>query len=65
ETLLPAQAEAITGFIRRQYGARPFWYTPSNGQRQKWTCDDYGDKRGEGGLRTVTAVFRQSFNLAT
>lgn len=65
ETLTPAQAEAIITFIRRQYGARPFWYTPSNGVRQKWTCKEYTDKRGEGGLRTVTATFRQSFNLVT
>ena len=65
ENLADDLVRAVSDFIRRHYGARPFWYTPSNGEPQKWTCKKFNDKRGEGGLRTVTATFRQSFNLVT
>lgn len=64
DTLLPEQARAITGFLQARAGAEAFFYTPSDEQAPvRWTCEDYTDKRGEGGLRTVTATFRQSFNL--
>lgn len=66
ETLLPAQAAVITDFIKARRGFGIFYYTPSNETKAlKWTCNDFSDKRGEGGLRTVSATFRQSFNLAT
>jgi phage-related protein len=66
ETLLPAQAAYITSFIAARKGVEPFWYTPSDEATPiKWTCKDMTDKRGDGGLRTVTATFRRSFNLDT
>lgn len=66
ETLLPSEAKLITDFLRARKGAEPFWYTRSNDTvAKKWTCKEISDKAGEGGLRTVTATFRQSFNLET
>lgn len=65
-TLTPTQAVAITEFLRGLKGVGKFWYTPSDETKaRKWTCKDYSDKRGEGGMRSVTATFRQSFNLST
>ncbi|MER2263878.1 phage tail protein [Methylobacterium oxalidis] len=67
ETLTPAQAKTITDFLRaRALAAEPFLYTPSDeSTARKWTCRDWSDKRGEGGFRTVTATFRQSFVLTS
>lgn len=66
DTLLPIQAKAITDFLEATRGAGIFYYTPSNEAVPiKWTCREFSDRRGEAGMRTVSATFRQSFNLAT
>jgi phage-related protein len=66
EMLNPTQAAAITGFFVAQLGCTPFWWTPSDETTPvKWTCEDWKDKRGDGGFRTVQATFVQSFNLLT
>ena len=66
ETLTPAQCNTIMNFLKGTKGTGIFYYTPSNeATALKWTCSEVSDKRGEGGLRSVTATFRQSFNLAT
>jgi len=64
ETLTPAQAKQITDFLERHGGDIPFYYTPSNETVPiKWTCEEWEDTRGQGGLRTVTCTFEQSFSL--
>lgn len=64
--LTPAQAATIVNFIILQRGATAFWYTPSDEATPVlWTCEDYGDTRGQGGLREIKATFRQSFNPTT
>lgn len=65
---VPTEAKALNDFfaITGQGGAQPFWYTPSDETRAlKWTCKEWTDTRGRGGLRKITATFRQSFNLDT
>ena len=65
DTLTPAQAAYITGFIRRHGGDTAFLYTPSDETTPiKWTCKEISDIRGKGGLREVKCVFRRSFNIA-
>ncbi len=64
EDLTPDEAKQITGFLKAQGGYTPFYYTPSDDTTQKkWTCEEYSDKRGTSGFRTVSATFIQSFNL--
>lgn len=65
DLMLPAQATSLTSFFFTQASnASPFYYTPSDETVPvKWTCDNWEDKRGDGGLRTVTATFEQSFSL--
>lgn len=64
ELLTPDQAVEITNFLRARGGVEPFYYTPSDELAPvKWTCDDWSDKRGQGGMRSVTAKFKQSFLL--
>lgn len=64
DTLLPAQAQAIVAFMVAQMGCIPFYYTPSDDPTPvKWTCEDWDDKRGQGGLRTVTCKLVESFAL--
>lgn len=65
EDCLPTQATSITSFLFAQAAlAMPFYYTPSDETTPvKWTCENWEDKRGDGGLRTVTATFDQSFAL--
>jgi len=65
EVLLPAQALAITSFMFTQAAAAlPFYYTPSDETTAvKWTCDNWEDKRGDNGIRTVVATLEQSFAL--
>jgi phage-related protein len=63
EDMTPTQAKSLTDFFNDQGGVSPFYWTPSDETvALKWTCDNYTDKRGQGGLRTVTATFDQSFN---
>lgn len=65
DVLLPGQAALITRFLSDRRGVGVFYYTPSNeGAPLKWTCKEFTDKRGEAGMRTVTATFRRSFNPA-
>lgn len=64
ETLTPAQAATIIDFLNARGGDEPFWYTPSDELVPiLWTCEEFEDKRKQGGLRTVSAVFVESFNL--
>lgn len=64
EAMTPTQAASIINFIVGQHGTDPFYYTPSDETIPVlWTCKDYSDERGQGGLRTVSLTLRQSFNL--
>ena len=64
-TLLPAQAEAIVGFMEAHAPDVPFFYTPTDETDPvQWTCADWSDKRGKGGLREVTVDLEQSFDFA-
>lgn len=64
EILLPDQAKQITDFFELQGGDIPFYYTPSDETTPiKWTCEEWDDKRTDGGLRNVTCTFEQSFSL--
>lgn len=63
--LLPAQAAMIVGFMRDHGQDIPFFYTPTDETVPvQWTCDDWSDKRGRGGLREVTVALKQSFDFA-
>ena len=62
--LTVAEANAIINFFTIRQGCQPFYYTPSNEATPvKWTCKDHSLVRGQGGLRKVSATFRQSFAL--
>jgi phage-related protein len=62
EVLQPDQANVIVSFLEARGGTTPFWWAPSDETPLKWTCKDWSDKRQQGGLRMVTAVFRQCFD---
>lgn len=65
DALTPTQITAMTGFFFTQASqGNPFYYTPSDETVPvKWTCEVWDDKRGQGGLRALTATFEQSFIL--
>jgi phage-related protein len=62
--LVPAHAKIITDFLEARGGDESFLYTPSDEAVPiQWTCKEWDDKRTQGGLRVITATFRQNFNL--
>jgi phage-related protein len=62
--LTPEQAGEIIMFFRARGGCEPFFWTPSDETTAlKWICDDWKEKRGEGGFRSISATFKQSFLL--
>ncbi len=66
DLLTPTQANAIWSFLIAQGGDTPFYYTPSDESTPlKWTCIEPSMKRIEGGMRSISATFEQSFNLLT
>lgn len=58
----PAQSGPMIAFLTGHIG-QTFLYAVSDEPVGKWTCEDYTDKREDGGLRTLSVVLRQSFNL--
>lgn len=64
ELLTPAQSNEIIAFFRARGGCEPFYWTPSDEATPvKWICDDWVEKRNEGGMRSISAKFKQSFLL--
>ncbi len=63
EVLTPAQASAIVGFLEQHGGDLPFIYhSATEPLPLKWTCSEWEEGIARGGVRTITATFRQSFN---
>jgi len=66
DNLTLSQAVAIDNFFIAQGGYIPFYYTPSDDTApMKWTCEDWSVKRGQGGIRTITATLTQNFSTLT
>lgn len=64
DMLTPDQSAVIIAFFEARGGCEPFYYTPSDdASPKKWTCDDWREKRGDGGFRSISATFKQSFLL--
>ncbi len=62
DLLTPTQSNEIIDFFRARGGCEPFFWTPSDELTPlKWICAEWSDKRGEGGMRSVSAKFMQSF----
>lgn len=62
DLLTPAQAADIIDFLRARGGCEPFFYTPSDELTAlKWICEEWNDKRIDGGMRAVSAKLKQSF----
>lgn len=61
--LTPSQSNPMVAFLQAHIG-QTFLYSPTDEAPEKWTCEDYTDKRENGGLRTLSITFRQSFNLS-
>jgi len=66
ESLVPTDASVIMSFLAGQGGYQPFYYRVSDTTSpDRFTCDDWGEKRGQGGIRTVTATFKQYLGTLT
>jgi phage-related protein len=64
DVLLPEQCADIIAFFEARGGFEPFWYTPSDETTpDRWTCEEWDDVRGTGGLRSATATLKESFAL--
>lgn len=64
ELLTPTDAATIINFLKARVGVEPFWWTPTDEiTALKWTCSDFSDRRGDGGFRSISAKFEQSFLL--
>lgn len=64
ELLTPTQSNQIIAFFRARGGCEPFYWTPSDETTAlKWVCEEWSEKRGEGGMRSISAKFKQSFLL--
>jgi phage-related protein len=62
DLLTPTQSNDIIAFFRARGGCEPFFWTPSDETTAlKWICEEWSEKRIEGGMRAVTAKFVQSF----
>jgi phage-related protein len=66
DILLPTDATTIITFFRNQGGYTPFYYTLSDDSTaNRWTCEEWSEERGQGGLRKVTATLTQYFGVLT
>ena len=64
DLLTPTQSTEIVNFLRARGGCEPFYWTPSDEVvALKWICEEWSEKRGEAGFRSITATFKQSFLL--
>lgn len=64
EYLQPQDSDDIMDFLKEHGGYMPFYYTPSDATTPlKWTCKEFSEKRLQGGIRSISATFRQSFDL--
>jgi phage-related protein len=64
DLLSPTNANIITSFFTARLGTQPFYYTPSDESTPvKWTCEEWSDRRGKSGMRSVNCTFEQSFTL--
>lgn len=64
EVLTPAEAKSILDFFKEQRGYGRFWYQLSDDATPtKWSCKEWSHTRGT--PNTVTATFRQQFDLGT
>ena len=66
EVLTADQAYQINTFLTYHGGTKPFLYlAPGEASLLKFTCNDWTENHLKVGLRSLTAKFRQSFNLVT
>jgi phage-related protein len=60
EFLQPWAAAAIINYFNLRGGVEPFYYTPSDETTPiLWSCNEWSDRREQGGLRTVNATFKR------
>ena len=66
ETCTPTESNSIDAFFRAQGGYIPFYYTLSDDiVTRRWTCEEWGVERGDGGLRKYTATLIEYFGVLT
>lgn len=64
DVLTAAQAAQITDFLEERGGDQPFFYTPPRTTTPvKFTCEDWQEAQNAAGLSSLTATFKQCFNL--
>ena len=64
DVLTVAQAQAMLSFFKAQAGAYPFYYQMADDAAPTlWTCEKWSEGFAAASFRSVTATFRQSFNL--
>ena len=64
DVLTPAEASQINAFLSAHGGVKPFLYlAPGETTPLKFTCNDWTETHSHIGFMTVSAKFRQSFNL--
>lgn len=64
DLLTPTQSSQIITFFRARKGCEPFYWTPSDETTPlKWVCDEWTERRIDGGMRSISAKFKQSFLL--
>lgn len=63
DALKNADADAIIGFLAGQRGSDPFYYGLPGASERLWTCAKWSRTYVTNSLQSVTATFRQSFNI--
>ena len=64
DVLDPAEAASILAFLTGQGGTDPFLYkVPGETTPLLVTCEEWSEDRAARGYRSISATFRQSFNV--
>ena len=64
DVLTVAEAQTMIAFFAANAGCDPFYYTmPDDAAPTLWTCEKWNEGYSAANLRSVTATFRQNFNL--
>ena len=67
EYCTPTEANAIIAFVRAQGGYTPFYFTVSDDPAGalRWTCEEWSQDRGDGGLQKVSLTLIQYLGVLT